>query len=236
MDNVSYKSYDYGDDLIPGDEIKINHSVVTNDLTYDLISKLGLNKTVEELDEMRDKSVDAEHIIFEKLQNMAKEWERQAALTQSINSLLDYLKAPAVKHTSNTWKGRDGSSTESEEISNAVYKMSWFIHTNTKYDRETKTSVPVAWYVSWSVNVHQIYGNNFVSSKEIDGQNRKRFTDEAAAKKYIQGRINAYAYLFEEISPPIPEQYKTCFMVNGLLLPGYTIKESIDETQGKDED
>lgn len=59
MDNVSYKSYDYGDDLIPGDEIKINHSVVTNDLTYDLISKLGLNKTVEELDEMRDKSVDA---------------------------------------------------------------------------------------------------------------------------------------------------------------------------------
>lgn len=40
----------------------------------------------------------------------------------------------------------------------------------------------------------------------------------------MQGRIAAYSHLFTEISPPIPAEYSHIFMVNGLLLPGYTIE------------
>ena len=43
-------------------------------------------------------------------------------------------------------------------------------------------------------------------------------------EKYLQGRISAYAHLFTEISPPIPEEHKKRFFVNGVLLPGYTVE------------
>ena len=42
--------------------------------------------------------------------------------------------------------------------------------------------------------------------------------------KYLQGRINAYAHLFTEISPPIPKGEEKRFSVNGILLPGYTVE------------
>ena len=44
-----------------------------------------------------------------------------------------------------------------------------------------------------------------------------------AAQRYIQGRFNLYAHLFTELSPPIPNDCKRMFMVNGRLLPGYTL-------------
>lgn len=43
-------------------------------------------------------------------------------------------------------------------------------------------------------------------------------------EKYLQGRINAYAHLFKEISPPIPAEHEKRFCVNGVLLPGYTME------------
>ena len=43
-------------------------------------------------------------------------------------------------------------------------------------------------------------------------------------EKYLQGRIAAYAHLFTEISPPIPEDDQRRFYVNGVLLPGYTVE------------
>lgn len=42
-------------------------------------------------------------------------------------------------------------------------------------------------------------------------------------EKYLQGRIKAYSHLFTEISPPIPEDARRRFCVNGVLLPGYTV-------------
>ena len=38
----------------------------------------------------------------------------------------------------------------------------------------------------------------------------------------MQGRIKAYAHLFTENSPPIPDEYTRPFIVHGQLLPGYT--------------
>jgi len=58
----------------------------------------------------------------------------------------------------------------------------------------------------------------------IGGQDKKRFTDKAAAEKYITGRKASYANLFTEISPPIPKNMVHNFTVNNQLLPGYTVQ------------
>ena len=60
--------------------------------------------------------------------------------------------------------------------------------------------------------------------EKIAGQNQKRYTDKAAALKYLEGRKKAYAYLFSEVSPPIPQKYERHFKVYGTLLPGYSIE------------
>lgn len=60
--------------------------------------------------------------------------------------------------------------------------------------------------------------------KVIAGQRQKRYTDKDAALKYIEGRKKAYAHLFTEISPPLPQEYADSFKVHGVLLPGYTIE------------
>lgn len=99
--------------------------------------------------------------------------------------------------------------------------MTCSIWEDTKYDRETKQSVPIAWYVTWEVRIHspkQGYG------AKIAGQNQKRYTDKNAAIKYLDGRKKAYSHLFTEISPPIPKEYEHHFMVHGTLLPGYTVE------------
>ena len=99
--------------------------------------------------------------------------------------------------------------------------MTCSVWEDTKYDRETKQSIPVAWYVTWDVYVNSPkrgYG------KRIAGQNQKRYTDKNAAMKYLEGRKKAYSHLFTEISPPVPEQYKDHFTVHGALLPGYTVE------------
>ena len=54
----------------------------------------------------------------------------------------------------------------------------------------------------------------------------KIYSDELkrdAAEAYINGRIAAYAHLFTELSPPIPEDKVRYFRANGHLLRGYTV-------------
>ena len=114
-----------------------------------------------------------------------------------------------------------------QKISYRVYLMTCSIWEDTKYDRETKQCVPIAWYVTWEVRIHspkQGYG------EKIAGQNLKRYTDKNAAIKYLDGRKKAYSHLFTEISPPIPKEYERHFMVHGTLLPGYTV-EGLEQTK-----
>ena len=153
----------------------------------------------------------------------ARQWEQQAAATQTINRALEYLRTPEIEHTGNQWKDTDNWRAD-QKISNRVYQMTCSIWEDTKYDRETKQSVPIAWYVTWEVRIHspkQGYG------AKIAGQNQKRYTDKNAAIKYLDGRKKAYSHLFTEISPPIPKEYEHHFyfsMVHGTLLPGYTVE------------
>ena len=139
---------------------------------------------------------------------------------------MEYLRTPEIEHTGNQWKDTDNWRAD-QKISNRVYQMTCSIWEDTKYNRETKQSVPIAWYVTWEVRIHspkQGYG------EKIAGQNQKRYTDKNAAIKYLDGRKKAYSHLFTEISPPIPKEYERHFMVHGTLLPGYTV-EGLEQTK-----
>ena len=73
------------------------------------------------------------------------------------------------------------------------------------------------------------YGN-----VRLAGQD-KVFDDEAAAERYLQGRIKAYAYLFTEISPPIPKEQIAHFRISNHLLPGYhEAPEKVEEQTKED--
>lgn len=215
-ENKDYHAYRYGDHLTPGSELKIEHSVVCENVDISTLITMG----TDSLEAMRQGSIDGEQKAYEIVVAAAKQWEQQAAATQTINRALEYLRTPEIEHTGNQWKDTDNWRAD-QKISNRVYQMTCSIWEDTKYDRETKQSVPIAWYVTWEVRIHspkQGYG------EKIAGQNQKRYTDKNAAIKYLDGRKKAYSHLFTEISPPIPKEYEHHFMVHGTLLPGYTVE------------
>lgn len=211
-----YGVYDYGDALHPGTSLKIERSV-TMDLDAPDLTPFT-NTGIKELERLRKISTAAEQEIVESLNIPLARWERQAALTKLLDRAIEYLKTPEIEHTENKWvKDRYAD----EKISNRVYQMSVSVYEDSTYDRQTQQRIPTAWYVTWDVGVHtpkQGWG------KAIAGQRQKRYTDKDAALKYIEGRKKAYAHLFTEISPPIPQEYAEHFKVNGVLLPGYTIE------------
>ena len=214
-ENKDYKVYRF-DYLTEGSQIKFEHSVSCEDVD---ISSL-ITQGAETLEALRQDSMDGEQKAFEIVQAAAKQWEQQAAVTQKLNRALKYLRTPEVAHTGNEWR-KTGNWRGAEEISNRVYRMTCSVWEDTKYDRETQQSVPVAWYVTWDVYVNspkEGYG------EKIAGQNQKRYTDKAAAMKYLDGRKKAYSHLFTEISPQIPKKYERHFTVHGALLPGYTVE------------
>ena len=157
----------YGDHLTPGSELKIEHSVVCENVDISTLITMG----TDSLEAMRQGSIDGEQKAYEIVVAAAKQWEQQAAATQTINRALEYLRTPEIEHTGNQWKDTDNWRAD-QKISNRVYQMTCSIWEDTKYDRETKQSVPIAWYVTWEVRIHspkQGYG------AKIAGQNQKRY-------------------------------------------------------------
>lgn len=213
--NNSYRAFRYGDELKPGYMLQIEHSISSNQPD---ISSL-ITKSKEELEVMRQDSISAENKAYDIVVAAAEQWEQQAALTQLFDIALQYLRTPQVEHTNNQWE--DNPHRDGEQISNRVYKMNYDIWEDTKYNRDTKESVPVAWYVSWNVYLNSPLQGHDV---HLAGQRNKRYTDKAAAIKYMEGRKKAYSNLFAELSPPIPKEYRDHFMVHGTLLPGYVVE------------
>jgi hypothetical protein len=220
-EKIFYTVYSYSDKLQPGNEITIKHNISFNESRANLSPLVSLSP--DELKDMKLVSEEKEKTIFEKLCAAVEEWEQQAAQTLLLGKALEYVKTPAVRHTSNQWQKGE---YDNLEVSNMVYKMSYRIREETQYNRASQKSVPCAWSVSWSVDFNAPQKRDYYSgsSCKIAGQDQKRYTDKAAAEKYVQGRIDAYAYLFTELSPPIPEENKNIFSVNGHLLPGYSLK------------
>jgi len=204
--------------LKPGEELKI-HSYSTKADTF--ISEL-VKLSLAELAEKEHDSIDKEQAIYEEMSTLEKKWEKQAGFTDQIRKAKEYLMTPSPSHTANTWKL---TGTSWHEISNMVYRMSWHVYEKDKYDKTAEKTIVVSWQLSWSLSFNAPKNSDCSwSGHHIDGQEKKHFTDKATMEKYLQGRINAYAHLFTEISPPIPKGKEQHFSINGVLLPGYTVE------------
>ena len=216
MRKTGYYSANDCDFLEEGEKLRLEH-----DLRFQPNDKILLplvNASDFDLYELRALAVSGEKKVFEQLKELAEVWEQKAALTMLIDRALSYKRVPQVEHTSNQWQ--QSHYRDTEIISNMVYKMSVSLHEDNHYDNETGQFVSDAWIVTWGVSLNT---PDEYRTKKIAGQDRKRFSDKDAALKYIDGRKKAYAHLFTEISPPIPERYADRFSKNGLLLPGYVV-------------
>ena len=117
-ENKDYHAYRYGDHLTPGSELKIEHSVVCENVDISTLITMG----TDSLEAMRQGSIDGEQKAYEIVVAAAKQWEQQAAATQTINRALEYLRTPEIEHTGNQWKDTDNWRAD-QKISNRVYQM-----------------------------------------------------------------------------------------------------------------
>ena len=216
-----YEAYgEYADKLETGFKLKIEHHVEYESYR---IGRPEIAEQVKfspaELKQKRKASDELEKEIYNKIRGIVKEWEKQAAQTLLLDKALEYVNTPDVPHTSNEWKQRkDGS----WEISNLVYKMCYHIWEDTAENKKG------TWLVSWALGINvparpkteKFY---FAGDKIIAEQNKKRYDTFDAAQKYIQGRFDLYVGLFRELRPPVPDEFKRHFYINGCLLPEYTV-------------
>ena len=198
--------------LEPGNYLKIDATLYSNEISNDY-----LQMEKDQLTKLYDKFVAVENKVYENMCELAHDWASAAFQTQQIKQILEYLNAPQVTHTNNLWKENDYGTTE---ISNATYQMWFRIYERTTWDRTLQKHLPTAWEISWYLYTQHAPGK---SGYKLAGQNRKVFYDKGSALKYIDGRKQAYAHLFQETYPPIPNGYEHAFMVSGILLPGYTV-------------
>lgn len=204
----------------PGVEIEISGHIYYGEGDSSVAELVSL--PMEELDRIEQDSIDKEQEIFKAMCDLQPQWSQQAKETRRIREAKAYLRVMPVKHTSNEWRVFDAFR---HEMSNMVYKMVWWVNERTEYNRDFQKSVPVKWDLRWYICFNTIQDPDKTGHGwKIAGQDRKVFEDKAALDKYLQGRITAYAYLFQEISPPIPKGEEGRFSVNGVLLPGYTVE------------
>lgn len=218
-DKRFYEVYQFGDRLQPGNRMQLEHHISFREYNADLAPLVS--QPVGSLSAQKEASAKAEQAIFEKLKAAMTEWETQAAQTLILGKAIEYVQTPQVKHTKNQWTENTNGW---HERSNLVYKMSYQIYENTAYNSTLKKSVPVSYLVTWDLYFNSPSRSDYNGTCKVDGQDRKKYPDKAAAERYVQGRIAAYENLFTELSPPIPENKKRLFCVNGHLLPGYTLQ------------
>lgn len=225
-----YRTYGHNDNLTEGASVKIEHRVEFNTWRMDFPEMVSLVKlSPKELKKKRADTVEREKETFGELQAKAKEWEERAAQTLLLDKALEYVQTPEVKHTSNEWVRREDGVWE---ISNRVYEMCYEIH------QETDGNHNETWLVTWGIAINapkrplsEKYP--YTGAQFVVEEKKKRYNAEADAQNYIQGRFDVYAHLFTELSPPVPDQFKRNFYINGCLLPGYTVlpkEQSVEET------
>lgn len=202
----------------PGSELKLSEYICFRSDKTDISSLVKLS--LDELKQLEQESIKQEETIYSRIVDTVQEWRKQANTTLNLRKAQEYLKAYPINHTSNQCILDE---CDWYEISNMVYKFRWHVNEKIRWDRSLQKNVSVAWEVSWylTFNIPHSPGH---SGRQIAGQRGKKFSDKVSLEQYLQGRINAYAHLFTEISPPIPETKRRQFCVNGVLLPGYTVE------------
>ena len=73
-ENKDYRVYRYGDDLKPGYELKVEHSVSCENVDISALIAMG----TESLEAMRQGNIDGEQKAYEIVLAAAKQWEQQA--------------------------------------------------------------------------------------------------------------------------------------------------------------
>lgn len=142
---MSYTSYDH-DRLEAAEKLKIERTIYFQSEKSDIAELTAL--PLAELIRQKEESAAAEENIYSSLREQATAWEEQAGKTLSLEKAIEYARTPAVQHTSNKWQERDH---DRREISNAVYRMNYYVYENTRYDREKKESVPYSYSLTWNV-------------------------------------------------------------------------------------
>ena len=148
-ENKDYHAYRYGDHLTPGSELKIEHSVVCENVDISTLITMG----IDSLEAMRQGSIDGGSRKPMKswwlLQNNGNSRQRQHRRSTGLWNIFVHrrLNIPATSGKTPITGGAD------QKISNRVYQMTCSIWEDTKYDRETKQSVPIAWYVTYGKSV-----------------------------------------------------------------------------------
>ena len=105
-DEKFYTSYDHGDRLTPGRELKVHrrlyiHLDEAGEKQYPATETLSqlITYSPDELSQLRKKSADQEAAIYQRCRETTMEWEKQAAQTQLLDMALEYIeyaKTPAV--------------------------------------------------------------------------------------------------------------------------------------------
>ena len=134
-----YRVSDYGDRVYPGERLQIEHRIYAES-NPDLSQ--FINVPLDGLQTMREESAAAEQAIFEKIRGAVGEWEIQAGNTLLLDNAIEYVRTPEVKHSFNQW-GVDPVNDHLQSVSNSVYKMSYYVYEDTKYNRDTQQSIPV---------------------------------------------------------------------------------------------
>jgi len=174
-----------------------------------------LTVPMKELEQRLKESAAEEKKVLDQLQETAKAWDEYGAQTLLLQKAIEYLKVPAVTHTSNEWKKqKDGS----WEISNMVYEMTFSI---VRFVDEWK----LEWEVSYMAPGLQVSYRDWERTPRvrIGHESSKKYKTMDGAQRYIQMKFDQYSKFFEVISPPIPPEAKDMFCVNGQLLQGYTL-------------
>lgn len=215
-----YRAGRYPEKLEPGISLEVKRTVEFVAYYIEKCNLPELSKLpLADLQSKRKDSVASEKTHFEKVLAAIQEWENQATQTMLFDRAIEYAKTPEVKHTSNEWKQqKDGV----WEISNRVYKMRYRIV------QEKDGNHKGQWLVEWGIAINspprpdteRYYWSGETMVVELK---KKYYNAEADAQNYIQGRFDVYAHLFTELSPPVPNEFKRHFHINGVLLPGYTV-------------
>lgn len=223
MNGMSYSAYDH-DYLETADRMRIERCIYfqSDNCSISELVVLPLAKLIV----MRRESADAEQEIYDRLKEQASAWEKQAGKTLLLDRAIEYKRAPYSEHTANQWVAPDNYH---HERSNAVYRMSYAISENTRYDSETQRTITYSWSLRWGIYTNAPGGRQ---QAKIAGQERKVFASREALDKYLHGRIKAYQHLFTEIFPPVPPEYAECFKVNGCLLPDYVLEGQEEKQPG----
>ena len=202
-------------------------SAACEEIEVDLSELAALDK--ETLDEMSRIGRTMEKETLSELDAVLKKYAQQIAVSQMIYRAQKYRKeSERVLHTANQWMTCPANAGR-EEISNRVYEMSCFLKEHREYNWETKQQETVGWSAAFYIFVRSPY-----DSRQLACQESREDIDKAEAVKFLEEWKKAYAYLFKEISPPVPEEYADLFQVKGTLLPGYRI-EGQDTTAQKEE-